>query len=244
LISSDFRRMIRNGRNWEGTGMKDCGTILIVDSDDASRLVAVRVAVRLGFDARPAPTADELVERLGADRPTLAIVEVELPGPANGLEVMRQLHESFDAELPVILVSASQTDAFDRMAGLMLGADDYISKPLDAGELLARVKRSLRRVAPETNGARNGNGRVRGNDHASLSPREREILGLLAEGRTQSQIATELVISSKTVATHIQHILSKLGVNTRAQAVAFAFRRGLVDPDVRAHGLALLTTPD
>ena len=224
--------------------MKDCGTILIVDSDDDSRLTAVQVVVRLGYDARPTPTADELIERLGRDRPTLAIVEVELPGPANGFEVMRQLHEAYDGDLPVILVSACQTDAFDRTAGLMLGADDYVSKPLDAGELLARVKRSLRRVAPPVNGAVNGavnghgNGHARAENAAGLSPREREILGLLAEGRTQGQIATELVISSKTVATHIQHILSKLGVHTRAQAVALAFRRGLVEPDVRAHMLA------
>ena len=155
---------------------------------------------------------------------------------------MRQLHEAFDGDLPVILVSARQTDAFDRTAGLMLGADDYVSKPLDAGELMARVKRSLRRTAPRSNG--NGNGKGRSED-AGLSPREREILGLLADGRTQGQIATELVISSKTVATHIQHILSKLGVHTRAQAVAIAFQRGLVDPDVRAHALLLsqLTAP-
>jgi DNA-binding NarL/FixJ family response regulator len=232
--------MIRGGRE---LGMQHCGTILIVDSDDASRLAAVQVAVRLGYEARPTPTPDELIERLGSDRPTLAIVEVELPGPANGLEVMRQLHEAFDGDLPVILVSAIQTDAFDRTAGLMLGADDYVSKPLDAGELLARVKRSLRRVAPRANGAGNGNGHSR-TDESGLSPREREILGLLAEGRTQSQIAADLVISSKTVATHIQHILSKLGVNTRAQAVAVAFRRGLVEPEVRAHALALLTAPD
>jgi DNA-binding NarL/FixJ family response regulator len=226
--------------------MNECGTILIVDSDDASRLTAVEAAVGLGYDARPTPTADELLDWLGRDRPTLAIVEVELPGPANGLEVMRQLHEEFDGDLPVILVSASQTDAFDRMAGLMLGADDYLSKPLDAGELLARVKRTLRRAAPQAN--RDGNADPRGENTAGLSPREREILGLLAEGRTQGQIAGELVISSKTVATHIQHILSKLGVNTRAQAVAMAFRRGLVEPDVRAHSLAhslaLLTVPE
>jgi DNA-binding NarL/FixJ family response regulator len=233
--------MIRTGRTGKG-GLVDCGTILIVDSDDASRLTAVQAAVRLGYDARPTPTADELIERLGPDRPTLAIVEVELPGPANGLEIMRQLHEAFDGDLPVILVSAQQTDAFDRMAGLMLGADDYVTKPLDAGELLERIKRSLRRIAPQRNG--NGNGDHARENTAGLSPREREILGLLAEGRTQGQIATDLVISSKTVATHIQHILSKLGVNTRAQAVAMAFRRGLVEPDVRAHALALLTAPE
>jgi DNA-binding NarL/FixJ family response regulator len=210
----------------------DCGTILIVDSDETSRLTAVQMAVRMGFNARPIPTADELIDRLGRDRPVLAIVEVELPGPANGLEVMRQLHEAFDGALPVILVSAQQTDAFDRMAGLMLGADDYVTKPLDAGELLARVKRSLRRVS--TQSTENGTEHPRQNV-AGLSPRERQILALLAEGRTQTQIATSLVISSKTVATHIQHILSKLGVNSRAQAVAIAFRRGLVRPDVEVH---------
>ena len=145
---------------------------------------------------------------------------------------MRQLHDEFGGDLPVILVSAERIDAFDRAAGLMLGADDYLSKPLDGGELLARVKRSLRRSAPVANG--NGH---RGD--ANLSPRERQILSLLAEGRTQGQIATALVISSKTVATHIQHILSKLGVQSRAQAVALAFQRGLVEPEVRAHLLAL-----
>ena len=223
--------------------MKGCGTILIVDSDDASRLVAVQAAVRLGYDARPTPTADELLERLGHDRPTLAIVEVELPGPANGLEVMRQLHEAFGSDLPVILVSARQTDAFDRTAGLMLGADDYVSKPVDASELLERIKRSLRRTGPARVNGNRSNGHERA-DTSGLSPREREILGLLAEGRTQGQIATELVISSKTVATHIQHILAKLGVHTRAQAVALAFRRGLVEPDVQTHALALLAAPE
>ena len=224
--------------------MKDCGTILIVDSDDASRLTAVQVVVRLGYDARPTPTADELIERLGPDRPTLAIVEVELPGPGNGLEVMRQLHRAFDDVLPVILVSACQTDAFDRTAGLMLGADDYIAKPLDAGELMARVKRSLHRAASHERDRERKRPPERADQDPGLSPREREILSLLADGRTQGQIATQLVISPKTVATHIQHILSKLGVHTRAQAVALAFRRGLVDPDVRAHALALLATPE
>ncbi|HEU5010433.1 MAG TPA: response regulator transcription factor [Gaiellaceae bacterium] len=220
----------------KGLGLEDCGTILIVDHDDASRVAAVQAAVRLGYDARPTPSADELLERLGSERPSLAIVEVELEGPVNGLEVMRQLHERFGADLPVILVSANRTDALDRTAGLMLGADDYLAKPLDSGELLARVRRSLRRVTPPKT---NGNGH---DDGATLSPREREILTLLAEGRTQSQIAATLVISSKTVATHIQHILAKLGVHTRAQAVSAAFQRGLVEPEVRAH--VALAMPD
>src|SRR5262249_58488653 len=175
------------------------------------------------------------LERLGEDeRPALAILAVELSGPMSGLELLRELHEHFGDDLPVILVSGKRTAALDRVAGLMLGADDYILKPVDPGELLARVRRSLRRFGAESRS--NGNGHVEG-DVVRLSPREREILILLSDGRTQKQIAATLVISPKTVATHIQHLLTKLGVNSRAQAVAAAYRSGLVGVDVVAHAL-------
>ena len=208
----------------------DCGTILVVDDDDATRLAAVQVAVRLGYDVCAAENAELVLERLDDTTPALAVVKVELPG-MSGLEVMRELHDRFGDELPVILL-AHETDALERTAGLMLGADDYLQEPIDTGELLARVRRSLRRAkqsAPDANGATNGP------DPAGLSPREREILSLLAVGRTQREIATTLVLSSKTVGTHIQHVLAKLGVHSRAEAVSAAYRRGLVDLDVTAH---------
>lgn len=210
--------------------MGDCGTILVVDNDDATRAAAVQVAVRLGCEVRVVENVELLLERLDGDRPTLAIVEVELPGPTNGLELLRELHERFGDDLPVILVSGDRTSALDRVAGLMLGADDYVVKPLDTGELLARARRSLRRSQPSE-----GNGNGKQDDDVNLSPREREILALLASGKTQSEIAADLVLSPKTVATHIQHLLFKLGAHSRAQAVGMAYRLGLVEPDVRAH---------
>jgi len=175
-----------------------------------------------------AENAELVLERLDDLDPAAAVVGVELPGAVSGLEVMRELHERFGEDFPVLLVSAERTSALDRTAGLMLGADDYLLKPVDPGELLARLRRSLRRTA-------NGNGNGAQNGDVALSPREREILALLAAGRTQDEIASALVISPKTVATHIQHLLAKLGVHSRAQAVSAAFRLGLVEPDVRAH---------
>ena len=77
--------------------------------------------------------------------------------------------------------------------------------------------------------ARNGN--------LSLSPRELEILGLLSQGLSQTEIAESLVLSPKTVGTHIQHVLSKLGVHSRAQAIVEAYRLGFVSPDFAAHEL-------
>ncbi|TML66843.1 MAG: response regulator transcription factor [Actinobacteria bacterium] len=232
----DFQELLAHDahRKTGGRPVGDCGTILIVDHEDASRSEAVRVAVRLGFEPRPAENAELLLERLDDERPALAIVEVELPGPTSGFELLRELHDRFGEELPVILVSGERTTPLDCVAGLQLGADDYVIKPFDSGELLARVRRSLSRR--QRRGTGNGNG-APPNGEPSLSPREREILTLLAEGKTQKQIAAALVISSKTVATHIQHLLAKLGVT--------AYRQGLVGSDVLAHALVpLVLTPE
>jgi DNA-binding NarL/FixJ family response regulator len=212
--------------------MGNCGTILVVDHDDATRAAAVDAVVRLGYRAVEAENAALALEHL-QDRPALAIVEVELPGATSGLELLRELHAAYGEVLPVILVSSERTAPLDHVAGLLIGADDYVSKPFDSGELLARVRRSLSRSATPSNGKRNGTS----NGDVNLSPRELEILGLLSQGLSQTEIAERLVLSPKTVGTHIQHVLSKLGVHSRAQAVVEAYRLGLVSPDFAAHEL-------
>lgn len=215
--------------------MDNCGTVLVVDDDAAFRRLVEELLGRWGCDVSAARTADEGLALAASITPDLAIVAVELPD-ASGLTVLRELQDRFGEELRVILTSAAYSDAFDRTAGLLLGADDYLVKPVDRGELAARIRRPLRRLGFLANG--NG-GRPAASIPVALrlSPRELEILRLLAAGRSQKEIASTLVISSKTVATHIQHVLGKLGVHSRAEAVAAAYRSGLVDGDVVAHTL-------
>ena len=95
---------------------------------------------------------------------------------------------------------------------------DYIVKPFTRGEFIARVRRAIDRLSP-------GQRALRGD----LTPRELEVLKLLADGLGQKKIAQALFITPKTVATHIQRILTKLDVHSRAEAVAYAHRSRIVD---------------
>jgi DNA-binding NarL/FixJ family response regulator len=122
------------------------------------------------------------------------------------------LRETFGPDLTIVFLSGDRIEAYDRVAGgLLLGADDYVVKPF-AHELVAPGSAACRPYADAALASR-------------LARRELQVLRLLAEGKPQREIATALVISPKTVGTHIKHILSKLGVRNRSQAVALAYRR-------------------
>jgi len=202
--------------------------ILIADSDaDCRGLIAAQLE-RIGCTPYEAATGPEALALAESVQPALVILDVSLPG-ITGYEVCHELRDRFGADLPLVFVSGARVEALDRVAGLLIGADDYIVKPFDPDELLGRVRALLRRS--------NGRGEPPENDDsplATLTGREREVLALLAQGRTQGEIALELVISSKTVATHIQRVLSKLGVHSRAQAVTLAHRYGLVGIEVES----------
>jgi DNA-binding NarL/FixJ family response regulator len=185
---------------------------LVVDGDTDSRAAVARALERAGYPTRQAATGEEALEAVSRQLPGLVIMETHLPG-ASGYEICRELRERYGDDLPIIFVSGTRTDETDRVAGLLLGADDYLPKPIQFDHLLARVRRLTAHAAP-----------VALPVASLLTPREREVLGLLAEGLGQIDIANRLVIRPKTVAKHIERILSKLGVRSRAQAVALALR--------------------
>jgi DNA-binding NarL/FixJ family response regulator len=148
--------------------------------------------------------------------PRLVLLEVTLHH-VSGLELCHELRDEQGPTLPIMFVSKQGADPMDRVTGLLVGADDYLAMPFVPDELLARVRALTRRSA-----------RTVAAKKANLTPREHEVLGLMAEGLGQTDIAGQLVVSSKTVGNHIEHILWKLGVHSRAQAIAFAFREHMV----------------
>lgn len=190
--------------------------VLVAEDDESYRELLVAVLGAAGFTVCAVSTGAAAIDAAHREPPALAILDVNLPG-LSGYEVCRSLREDHGPELPILFLSGERTESFDRVAGLLIGADDYMVKPAAEDELIVRVRAlACRSQAP---------GRA---PKAGLTPRELDVLRLLAEGKRQAEIARTLVISPKTVGTHIEHILAKLGVHSRTEAVALAYRRDFV----------------
>lgn len=208
--------------------------ILVVDRNSGTRSQVAKLLERTGYETQQARTGREALEAARQVQPALVLLEVNL-AEVSGYEVCRELRVRFGDDVAIIFLSGDRTEPYDRVAGLLIGADDYIVKPFDEGELLARVRSALRHAAVPPIGG------VRDPAAETLTSREQEVLKLLARGLTQAEIARELVISPKTVAGHIQRVLTKLGVHSRAQAVAVAHEQGLAD--VESHAKTRLLEP-
>ena len=211
--------------------------VLVVDDDDGCRaLVVSLLQQRIGCTVYEAASGDEALDVAEVVRPALVILDVNLPR-VTGYEVCHELRASFGNGIAIMFLSGKRAEALDRVGGLLIGADDYVVKPFEPDELVSRARALLRRATTSP--------LVQSPDMpaATLTSREREVLELLAQGLDQDQIASALVISSKTVATHIQRTLAKLGVHSRAQAIAAAYSRGLVGSDVIAHEFTLGPLP-
>jgi DNA-binding NarL/FixJ family response regulator len=204
--------------------------ILVVDDDAACRALLVTLLQRAGFEPEQAGSCDEALTAARASRPRLVLLDVCLPD-GSGLEICRELRDLYGDDLPIILLSDDRTEPLDRAAGMLVGGDDYVLKPFHPDELLARIRRCLDRLDAASGAAPPIHGLL------PLTRRELQILQLFAAGNDQKTIAERLVISPKTVASHLQRVMAKLGVHSRAHAVARAYEVGMISP---AH----LSSPD
>jgi len=203
-------------------GARNGATVLLVDDDRDCRALVNTLLTQAGYAVREAETGRAARQAAAEERPGIVILDIKLPD-LSGYEICREFRDDFGENLPILFLTGIRTDPLDRVGGLLLGADDYVVKPFDPDELLARVHRVATRVgiAPRRSSKRSPLER--------LTERELQVLSMLAEGMSQKEIARELVLSPKTVATHLQRVLSKLEVHSRAHAVAVAHRYRLVE---------------
>jgi DNA-binding NarL/FixJ family response regulator len=199
--------------------------VVIVDDHVALRRGVELLLRRNGHHvvgaADDAESAESLIMRR---RPDVALIDLALPRES-GAELTRRLLQA-DPDVRIVLYTGT-TDERQLLEGLDAGAAGFALKSGDPEEL----EEAIRTVAEGRDwldprlkpllARKNGNG------HAHvLSPREREILGLLSKGLSGEEAAKQLFLSSETVRTHVRNAMTKLGAATRVHAVALALKRG------------------
>ena len=121
--------------------MKDKQTIMVVDDDPNIAQLVKLYLEKEGFDVSVQTRGDEALESFQKNPPSLMLLDIMLPG-MDGWQVCRAVRQI--SNIPIIMLSAKD-ETFDKVLGLELGADDYITKPFDPAEVLARVRSHLRR---------------------------------------------------------------------------------------------------
>ncbi|WP_035851311.1 response regulator [Kitasatospora azatica] len=192
--------------------------------DELPELTAVGEA---GDGAAALQLLDELAER-GEARPDVVLMDLQMGAGMHGVEATRRITALPDPPAVLILTTYS-TDA-DILSAVEAGATGYLLKDAPPQDLVAAVQAAARGetvLAPPV--AARLLGRVRAG-RPTLSPREAEILQLLAAGLANRQISKRLFISEATVKTHLVHIYEKLGVDSRTAAIAAGLSSGLIRP--------------
>jgi two-component system, NarL family, response regulator LiaR len=196
----------------EGRRVSGAAPVLVVDDDGPTRAFVAHVLERVGIPTCLAASGFEALELAARERPAAVLLDISMPG-ISGYETCHELRELYGPTLPIVFLSGERVEPYDRAAGLLIGADDYLLKPISQDELLARIRTFTARA---------------GSDAVPLTPRERQVINLLADGLTGREIAERLVIAPSTAAKHIENVVGKLGVRSRTQAVAKAYRLRLI----------------
>lgn len=215
--------------------------VVIVDDEQL-----VRAGLRMILDAEPdievvgeagdGAEAVGLVERLD---PHVVLMDIQMP-LMNGIEATeRILALDREESSRVLILTTFDLDEYVYQS-LQAGASGFLLKRTPANELVhgirvvaggdALLEPSITRRLLETFATRGPASAADIRTLEELTDREREVLGLIARGMSNAEIAAELYLSEGTVKTHVKRIFSKLGVRDRAQAVVFAYEVGLVEP--------------
>jgi DNA-binding NarL/FixJ family response regulator len=236
-----------------GTSVSDPIRVLVADDQ---RVVRDGLVLLLGLLPQvevvgTAANGEEAVDQAATLRPDVVLMDLRMPR-CDGVEATRRLREQVPGSKVIVLT----TYADDRsvIEALRAGARGYLTKDAGAAEIRQALQQVVSgqavidpavqhhlvdaiAVAP----APAGPGAARSAPAAGaqppnkqppggLTPREAEVLGLIAEGLSNAEIASRLVVSEATVKTHINHLLAKIGARDRAQAVGYAYQHGIASP--------------
>ena len=210
--------------------------VMVVDDHPMWRDAVARDLAEAGLEVvATASNGEEALRRAAATRPDVAVIDLRLP-TMTGVEVTRELVRADPAVRVLVLSASGERD--DVLAAVKAGATGYLVKSASRGEFLAAVRSvsdgdavftpglaglvlgEFRRLAENPVGEDNP-------DVPHLTPREHEILRMVAKCRSYRQIAEELTLSHRTVQNHVQNTLRKLQLHNRVELVRYAIEQGL-----------------
>ncbi|MBK5227410.1 MAG: response regulator transcription factor [Actinobacteria bacterium] len=172
-------------------------------------------------------TGEKAVERVGAGGVDVVLMDVNLGPAMNGIEATRQIKQGYPDTS--VLVLTMFTDPGTVAEAVKAGADGYLSKGASRESVIQAIKDvSEGRAVLDPNVTEGIFGRISGKNAQALSDRELTVLQELSHGRSTREVAEHIHVSEETVKTYLKQIFRKLGVHDRTEAVAEAFRRGLI----------------
>lgn len=213
-------------------------TILVVDDESAIRLAVTDYLEMSGYSVIAAENGERALEMLEAHHPHLMVTDVTMP-QMDGYELVRKIRQRPAFRLLPVVFLTARTDTRERIRGYQLGGDVYLPKPFDLDELSAVVRNLLDRsqmIQSEwrlrTQAQEGSEATLAQADLTSallLTQREKEVLNLLADGSSNSQIGNHLHLSSRTIEKYVSSLLRKTKTNNRAELVRFAIEHHLVN---------------
>src|SRR5581483_4662469 len=198
----------------------------------------VRMGLRAALEVEPdftvvaeAANGRDAIDQARAYQPDIVLMDVRMDG-MDGIEACREIRSELPATRVLMLTSYAEEETV--VAALLAGAAGYVLKNVPRSRLLealrsvargeslldSKVTRAVLDQLMQRNAA--------GEQDDELTPREREVLVLIAEGATNKAIAAKLVVSENTARNHVSHILAKLGFSRRSEAAAYAVKKGLL----------------
>jgi DNA-binding response OmpR family regulator len=231
--------------------------ILIVDDDRTLRTVLTRYLENRGYQVEQVTSGSEALVAVAKNPPDLVVSDVMMP-EMDGLEFCRRLRATPYGQLMPFIFLSGKGELQDRIHGHSIGADDYLIKPVDPRELVAKIEAQLERsrrmhseivrlmqlavtsgtAAPLTEPLIPETVEISAAEIEAeatptplpLTPAEARVFWEVIQGLTNKQISERLFISPRTVQTHLSSILNKLELENRAQLIRFAYQQGYQPP--------------
>lgn len=213
----------------------------MVDDDPILRKILQNFLAQKGYQIEVAVSGDAALQVWEKYQPDLIVSDVNMPS-MDGLEFCRRLRALPSGQLVPFIFLSGQDELEDRLKGHSSGADDYITKPFEMQELLAKIERQLERTQRIHAEIVRIVQSVKPKDFQPpepepepeplpLTPAEIRVFWEVVQGLTNKQISEHLFISPRTVQTHLSNILGKLQLDNRSQLVRFAYENGYQAPE-------------